>query len=166
MSNNFTNHTSKRTFVVAIGTLGLFAAFTAAISIYSLNNEPQLLSMVEASPDAQSMQLLVSGAETGDMVMPTTRTISLRYLGMNAPIDADIAIVSSDLEQTLTHSTSKVNLRQRGSYSLELAVPAGAYAAVIFAPGIRTKVMPFIVEDSQELIPVNLGSFEPSDSVS
>lgn len=149
-----------------MGTFGLFAAFTAVICIYSLNTQPKFIDVVEASPDAQSMEVMISDAKAGDIVLPTTRTISLQYLGINAPLAADIAIFSSDLNQALTHSTSKVNLRQRASYSLELAIPAGAYAAVVSAEDIKTKVMPFIVEGSQELISVNLGSFEPADSIS
>lgn len=165
MSNISTNYSRNRTFSFAVKAFGLFTAFTAVICVYSLNTQPKIVDIVEASPDAQSMQLLVSGTETGDIGLPIARTISLRYLSINAPVAADIAIVSSDLNQTLTHSTSKINLRQRASYSVELTVPAGAYAAMVSAPNIKTKVMPFIVEGSQELIPVNLGSFEPADSI-
>lgn len=166
MSNNMTHYTSKKTFLIASGMFGLFATFTALICIYSLNSEPKFIDVVEASPDAQSMEVLISDARVGDSVLPITRTVSIQYSGINAPKVADIAIFSSDLNQALTHSTSKVDLTQRASYSLELALPAGAYAAVISAPDIKTKVVPFIAEGSQETISVNMGSFEPSDSVS
>lgn len=166
MSNHITNYTAKRTFLIALGAFGLFAAFTAMISIYSLSTEPKFVDVVEASPDAQSMEVLISDTKVGDIVLPITRTVSLQYLGINVPVAADIAIVSSDLNQTLTHSAFKVNLRQRASYSLELGMLAGAYAAVISAPDIKTKVVPFIVEGSQEVVSVKLGSFEPSDSIS
>jgi len=149
-----------------MGTFGLFAAFTVVICIYSLNSEPKFIDVVEASPDAQSMEVLISDAKVGDAVLPITRTVSLQYLGINAPVAADIAIFSSDLNRALTHSTSKVDLSQRASYSLELAIPVGAYAAVVSASDIKTKVMPFIVEGSQETISVNLGSFEPADNIS
>jgi hypothetical protein len=151
---------------MAMGAFGLFAAFTVVICIYSWSAEPKFIDVVEASPDAQSMEVFISDVKVGDTALPITRTVSLQYIGINAPVAADVAIVSSDLNQTLTHSTTRVNLRQRASYSLELAIPAGAYAAIISAPDIKTKVMPFIVEGSQELISVKMGSFEPADSVS
>jgi len=167
MSYNFTKDASKKNFLMAIGAFGLFTFFTAAICVYSLNAEPKFVEVVEASPDAQSMEVMISSAQqVGDAVLPLLRTVSLQYLNINVPKAADIAIVSSDLDRTLTHSTSKVDLSQRGSYSLELAIPAGAYAAIISAPDIKTKIMPFIVDGNQENVFVRMGSFEPSDSVS
>lgn len=144
-------------FSLGLGIVGLSAVLAMANYAYNLaSSHPQVVSIVQASSD-DAVKLASSDAI---LINPITlKTIYLQYGEMNVPGSADIRIVSTDLNGQVIYQAKNVDLSQRLSYSFNLDITKGAYATVISAPEVKTKIMPFLVSDSAD-IRVDLGSFE------
>lgn len=99
-----------------------------------------------------------SGMEGEDA---TEREISLHYQSVNAPINADIDVLSDNLENKVVYSQKQVDLSARISYTFTTTLAPGAYALVVSGPTIETQIMPFRVGELDERVGVELGSFAP-----
>ena len=93
----------------------------------------------------------------------TQKNISLQYSEINAPTAASITIISANLSDPIAYLAENVNLSQRNSLSIDTSLIAGAYALQVAAPGIRNKVVPFVVDNDSNIV-VNTGSFEAGSS--
>jgi len=88
------------------------------------------------------------------------RDISVSYGEVNAPTNADIDVLSAQLDNKIIYSQKQVDLSERLSYTFRTALAAGAYALVVSSPATETIIMPFEA-GSLDQITVNLGSFAP-----
>ncbi len=89
----------------------------------------------------------------------TQKNISLQYSEVNAPTAATVTIISADLSDPIAYLAEGVNLSQRNSLSIDTSLVAGAYALQVSAAGIKSKVVPFVIDNDSNIV-VNAGSFE------
>ena len=86
------------------------------------------------------------------------RLVSINYQNINTPTSADIQVLSNDNE--IIYQVSDVNLAQRLSYSFHLDALSGSYILKVSSPTVKTKVMTFSINESdQSNITVDLGTF-------
>ncbi|MFA5270278.1 MAG: dockerin type I domain-containing protein [Patescibacteria group bacterium] len=87
------------------------------------------------------------------------REISMQYQSTNAPTNADIDVLSADLENRVVYTQKQVDLTERLSYTFATTLSPGAYALVVSGSTVETQIIPFQVRDFDEKIGVELGSF-------
>lgn len=92
----------------------------------------------------------------------TEQNITVKYETTNAPINADIDVVSADLNDALVYSAQGVDLSGRLNYSFVTALAPGVYALTISAPSsLQTKIIPFLAGGTNN-ISLDAGSFTQS----
>lgn len=85
------------------------------------------------------------------------RLISINYQAVNVPKTANIEIISdSDL---VVYKVSDINLDQRISYSFNTNIAEGSYVLKVSSPTIKTKAVPFEINNSKSDVEINLGTF-------
>lgn len=91
------------------------------------------------------------------------RQVSLQYESVNAPLSAEINILSASLANSIVYSAQGIDLSTGGrlAYSFQTALAPGVYALTVSAPLMQTKIIPFLVDQSTE-IKLNTGSFAQS----
>lgn len=151
MYNNYSKTESK----LCKKTLILIVAIILVTSsiIFSINSSNASSGIVEIAS--------VSSSELVDNKVPLLekQLISIHYKPINVPSNADIRVFSDNLENTLVYTAYQTDLSQRLSYSFNAKLTKGAYAAVISSSEIVTKIVPFLVVLSGEIV-VDMGSFE------
>jgi len=92
----------------------------------------------------------------------TEREVSLQYQSINAPTNADIDVLSADLQNRVVYTQKLVDLSERISYTFTTTLTNGAYALVVSGPTIETQIIPFQVGTLDKNIAVELASFAAS----
>ena len=83
--------------------------------------------------------------------------VSINYQVVNVPKTANIEVISNS--GLAVYKVSDVNLDQRISYSFNTDITAGDYILKVSSPTIKTKVIPFTIDDDKSDIDIDLGTF-------
>ena len=132
----------------------------AQIKFTFVNPDPMQRSAVYAASFQYKDGSEVSPEEGASSAGAVERDIAVSYGEVNAPTNADIDVLSPQLDNKIVYSQKQIDLSQRVGYTFRTALAAGAYALVVSSPTTETIIMPFEA-GSLDQITVNLGSFAP-----
>lgn len=145
MKNNFTN-------LLAI----LIASISAGILAVMLILPDSFNSYVNAFVPGIYQDITGQSIETKSL--EKLRLISINYQAVNVPRSANIEIVSD--KGLIIYKVADVNLNQRISYSFNTDIADGSYILRVSSPTIRTKIMPFELDDNNKSdVEINLDTF-------
>ena len=148
--NNHTYHSKihKRAAVLVVGVI--LAISSVSYGLININSAQSEIVEIASVSTSEILDKVVSVAKD--------RLVSVHYEAINTPNNADMQVISSDLNNFVAYTANNVDLSQRLSYSFNTELKNGAYALMITSPDIVTKITPFLIEDDKG-ITVNIGSF-------
>lgn len=145
MKNNLTNLLAILIASISAGVLAVMLILPDSFNSYVSAFVPGIYQDITGQPiKTQSLEKL--------------RLVSINYQAVNVPQSANIEIVSD--KGLIIYKVADVNLNQRISYSFNTDIADGSYILRVSSPTIRTKIMPFELDNNNKSdVEINLGTF-------
>lgn len=157
LANSLDNQVKVRTAVVDQA-INRFAQIKIEFVNSTFSNRPAVYAVtLQYKPEAP-----VDNSVNQDNTTTITRNITLQYDASGVPAAVDIDIISSDISNSMVYSAQGINLAQNPQgYNFQANLAEGVYALTISAPQLQTRIIPFPVDNDNDII-INAGSFAVS----